>query len=97
MAQTLTLRMWLRMQLPIWPEVVPENWPIEEHAAESRKKGDYLELAFDLPPAVDDETAQQLIRELYEKLNDHHVAHGGSGLVLDDFQAFEPQPGEVTL
>jgi hypothetical protein len=81
MARTLKLK--LRMQLPIWPEGVTENWPIEEHDAESRKKGGYLELAFDLPPAVDDETAQQLIHELYENLNDSprrsRRQQGGSG------------------
>jgi hypothetical protein len=80
---------------PIWPEGVPEKWPLPDPDVENRKQGEYLDLMFDLPPDVDDETAQHLIRELYEKLNDHHIAHGGNGLVLDNYQAFEPQPAEV--
>jgi hypothetical protein len=80
---------------PIWPEGVPEKWPLPDPDAKNPKKGEYLDLTFDLPSDVDDETAQQLIVELYEKLNDHYVAHGGSGLVLDNYQAFEPQPAEV--
>ena len=80
---------------PIWPEGVPEKWPLPDPDAKNPKKGEYLDLTFDLPANVDDETAQQLISELYERLNDHYVAHGGSGLVLDNYQAFEPQPAEV--
>lgn len=85
---------------PIWPEGIPEKWPLEEVAAINSKIGRFADLQFDLPPDVDDEAAQYriraLIRELYEKLNDHHVSHGGSGLVLDNFVVFEPQSAEVT-
>jgi hypothetical protein len=68
---------------PIWPEGVPEKWPLPDPDAENLKQGEYLDLTFDLPSDVDDETVQQLISELYEKLNDHYVAHGGSGLDVD--------------
>jgi hypothetical protein len=80
---------------PIWPEGIPEKWPLEDPDDKNRKQGEFVDLTFDLPTDVDDETAQQLISELYKKLNDHYVAHGGSGLVLDNFQAFEPQHAEV--
>jgi hypothetical protein len=82
---------------PIWPEGVPEKWPLDDPDAENRKKGEFVDLTFDLPPDVDDETAQQVIRDVYEQLNGYHIAHGGSGLVLDNYQAFEPQPAEVSV
>ena len=82
---------------PIWPEGVPEKWPLEDPDTKTRKKGEFVDLTFDLPPDVDDETAQQVIRDLYEQLNGYHIAHGGSGLVLDNYQAFEPQPAEVSV
>lgn len=54
-----------------------------------------LDVTLDIPPDVDDESAQVAVRELYDALNELHVASGGSGLVVEDYQSFVEQFAEV--
>ncbi len=73
-------------------------WPVAEyHPKAEPRRGARLDVTLDIPVDMDDEAAQAAVRELYDALNELHVASGGSGLVVEDYQSFVEQFVEVEV
>lgn len=76
----------------------PLAWPVaDDHPKAEPQREARLDVTFDIPDEVDDETAQAAVREFYDAINELHVASGGSGLVVEDYQSFVEQFAEVLV
>ncbi len=84
---------------PLWPDGEPEGWPprpqqgsTEKHSLASQSR---LVIRAEIGGFTPEEEAAEQLARLVRALNAYHIAAGGSGLVIDDWQMLSRQPEEV--
>ena len=79
---------------PIWPEGIPDGWPVDAQDSE----GAQLVFELEVPDNASDEEVINMVAELADRADSVHRAHGGQGLCVKEVDIFGDVPvhAEVT-
>lgn len=64
-------------------------------AAEEKSSGNKLSIEVQVPEGLSETAAIEWLKTLYERMNEFHRSHGGSGLTVSSFEAFDAIPEGV--